>query len=163
MPRLGAVAEQAPVDALVLVEEFECDAPTLWDAWTDARALVQWFGPPDWPAIEFTSDFRIGGRWHATLRSPADGTLLQQAGEYLSIDAPRLLRFSFRWLSDHHEDGPGVPTIVEVRLTPITGERTRLELRHLNLASDRSTRGHRDGWRGTLQRLLRYLEDRPRT
>ena len=49
----------------------------------------RWWGAAEvYRQTDWTSDIRVGGRWHVITRT-ADGNLLPAGGEFLEIDAPR--------------------------------------------------------------------------
>ena len=59
--------------------------------------IVRWLGPTTWPAVSCTCDFRVGGRWSATLESTAGQGTYHQFGVYLEIVPEERLVFTFKW------------------------------------------------------------------
>ncbi|HTQ65567.1 MAG TPA: SRPBCC domain-containing protein [Puia sp.] len=49
---------------------FEGPLPLIWQAWTDAEILDQWWAPHPWKAKTINMDFREGGQWFYTMVSP---------------------------------------------------------------------------------------------
>ena len=89
----------------VLVERTcEAEVEDVWDAVTDPERLRRWFLP-------VSGDLRVGGTFQL------EGNA---GGEILTCEAPRLLRVTFG----------SETSIVELRLAPLPGERTALELEH---------------------------------
>jgi uncharacterized protein YndB with AHSA1/START domain len=86
--------------------ERTCDASVedVWDAVTDPDRLRRWFLP-------VSGDLRVGGTFQL------EGNA---GGDILACEAPRLLRVTFG----------GETSVVELRLAPLDGERTALELEH---------------------------------
>ncbi len=58
---------------LTVEQEFEAPLDRVWSAWTDDAKLARWWGPKHWPATSHAFDFRVGGRWHYSMKGP-DGT-----------------------------------------------------------------------------------------
>lgn len=143
-------------NTLRIVRTFPCSRARLWEAWTDWSTALAWWGPVDWPTVDIDADLREGGEWRAELQS-ASGESLHQAGRFLEITPQSRLSFTFRWVSDNHEDGPGVETRVSVDLTEVT-EGTRMEFVQTELASAESVTGHTDGWNSTFDRLTKHIE-----
>jgi uncharacterized protein YndB with AHSA1/START domain len=69
-------------------------------------------------------------------------------GEYLRIDRPRLLEFS--WISNATERQRSVVT---VELRPLNDIETELTLTHKLLPTRKAAREHRDAWSISLDRL----------
>jgi len=49
---------------------FDASLPIVWQAWTDAEILDQWWAPHPWKNKTISMDFREGGRWFYVMRSP---------------------------------------------------------------------------------------------
>jgi uncharacterized protein YndB with AHSA1/START domain len=123
--------------------------------WVEPNELAAWFGPVGFEVTDFTVDPVEGGSWRLGLRSPA-GDPFVVFGEYVAIDPPRRLRFTWRV-----EGAVGAPeaTEVEVTLRPEEGT-TRLSLRQGPFDSTRAREVHRRAWRSTLESLaLKLIED----
>ena len=66
-------------------------------------------------------------------------------GEYLDIEPPHRIRFTWRWESEPADTHPSAPSIVEVTLTP-DGDGTLLRLVHRGIPETRTeTRARRAG------------------
>lgn len=118
-------------------------------AWTDPASLRVWMCPADDIARASAEvDFRVGGAFRIVMHGKeGDYT---QTGEYLEIDSPR--RLVFTWISDF------VPTAeartkVTVTLEPVDGGRTKIVLVHDQLPATGTYDGHRNGWAAILRKL----------
>lgn len=49
---------------------FNAELPLVWEAWTTAEILDQWWAPHPWRAETQSMDFREGGRWFYSMVSP---------------------------------------------------------------------------------------------
>jgi len=115
--------------------------------WTEPTLMREWMTPVG--SCEIDNDLRIGGRLHVVMRG--DGMVIEHDGEYLELDPPR--RLVFTWSSIY--TGPGI-SIVTVELEADGPGATRLRLLHTNL-SDEAARSHRGGWQGRFDRLVGRL------
>jgi uncharacterized protein YndB with AHSA1/START domain len=112
--------------------------------------VFPYFTDPDkmivWKAIQATLDPRPGGifRINVTGRDIA-------RGEYVEIDAPRRVVFTFGWESEGSPLPPGAST-VEVTLVP-DGDGTLLRLVHTGVP-DEIRAGSTEGWDHYLPRLV---------
>jgi uncharacterized protein YndB with AHSA1/START domain len=151
-------SDSASVERPTLRMQRVFDAPRslLWSAWTKPEMIVRWLGPITWPAIGHTSDFRVGGRWSATLESVAGEGTYHQYGVYIEIVPEERLVFTFKW-ADGHEDGTPVDTLVTVVLTDTPGGGTQLDFTHAELKSPLSAERHHYGWTSTFDRLDQWI------
>jgi uncharacterized protein YndB with AHSA1/START domain len=122
----------------------------VFEAWSNAEFVSRWFVvDPTWTA-KATSDFRVGGKYRIEMNR-GDGTIFVAFGEYLEIDPPR--RLVFTWSSAV----PAVQrSIVTIELEPV-GTSTELTLTHELLPDTDEGRAHAIGWDGSLANLERYL------
>lgn len=64
--------------------EFNANLELVWQAWTTAELLDQWWGPKPWRAETKTMDFQEGGFWHYAMVSP-EGEKHWAKASYISI------------------------------------------------------------------------------
>lgn len=125
----------------------------VFDAWLDPKIARRFlFATPTGEMIVCQIDARVGGRFDLTERRPEMGDV-KHAGEYLEIDRPRRLVFTF-----------GVPqfdpamTRVEIDIVP-AGTGCDLTLTHSDVGEDWA-KGTTDGWTKILASLEPALEGR---
>ncbi len=112
---------------------------TVFPYFTDPARYVQWMG------TQAELEPHPGGVYRVTMRGG-----VQASGEFLEVDPPRRLVFSWGWNHDHAV-APG-STRVEVILTAEDGG-TRVVLRHEGLSDAEQRTHHRGGWDLYLGRL----------
>ncbi|MBI3899818.1 MAG: SRPBCC domain-containing protein [Gammaproteobacteria bacterium] len=138
---------------LVLTRQFDAPREQVFRAWTDPKALMQWFAPADsftTPAADV--ELRVGGRYRIDMVS-ADGKHHIVAGEYREVRAPERLVFTWAWASKEPETGD---TLVTVELRDLGG-RTELVLTHERFLTAHARDLHEQGHSGCLDRLQRLL------
>ena len=123
----------------------EAGIETVYRAWTDEAVLREWFGPTEGVEADVELDLRVGGRYRITMGSRTT------RGEYLEIEPPRRLAFTWTW-----DDDPEVETQVTIDLEP-AGEQTRMILRHERLPLEVDCMGFEMGWRRSVARLEALL------
>lgn len=139
---------------LVLTRTFQAPATLVFDAWSDPRHLVHWWGPDDFTLPHCEQDFRVGGRYRFCMRGP-DGSDHWVRGEYTLIDRPH--RLVLTWL---REDGDEIWCDTVVALTfEERGGTTFLTLNQTTFATTDHCEEHRDGWNECLDRLVKYIGD----
>jgi uncharacterized protein YndB with AHSA1/START domain len=110
---------------LRITRRFDASPERVFDAWIDPETARQWlFASPDQDpkARRVELDARVGGKWLMT--NQCEGMELEGIGEYLEIDRPRRLVFTFAI----PQFGPGVDRIV-VEIAP-DGQGCILSLTH---------------------------------
>ena len=120
-------------------------AERVWHAFTDPTALASWLWPERF-ATTAEVDLRVGGRY----RIEGPGAGMAVSGEYVAVEPPRRLVFTWRWEGEPEE------TLVTVELTP-TGATTELVLVHERFADDARRDEHAQGWSDCLDRLPDWL------
>ena len=133
-----------PHDALPIRVERLLPAPMadVYAAWTDPDEMAQWLSPNGHAEVE--ADVRVGGAFRVTM---IEGDFrLEHTGEYLVVDPPR--RLSFTWRSAYTSpDASQVDVVLSAR-----GTKTLLVLSHQRLP-DATRASHEGGWVAILERL----------
>lgn len=123
----------------------------VFDAWSDAERMARWFVVDAGWTAKATNNFHVGGKYRIEMHR-TDGTVFLAHGEYLEIDPPR--RLVFTWSS-------AVPAIersvVTIELSPKGSASTELTLVHDLLPDTDEGRAHSIGWEGSLDNLERHL------
>lgn len=72
---------------MTLVAEFPVTLQRLWDAYTDARQIEQFWGPPEYPATFLRHDVKVGGFSEYYMTGP-EGDTPKGYWEWLDIKEP---------------------------------------------------------------------------
>ena len=72
---------------LIINRAFKAPLEKVWTAWTDSKALDQWWAPKPWKAKTKTQDFKEGGYWLYAMTGP-DGTEVWARIDYITISSP---------------------------------------------------------------------------
>jgi uncharacterized protein YndB with AHSA1/START domain len=75
----------------------------IFRALTDPAELPTWWGPSGFTTPEIRIDLRVGGGYRFGMQPP-DGDLFHLVGEFLEIDAPHRLAYTFRWEDPDPDD-----------------------------------------------------------
>ncbi len=124
------------------VVEVAAPAEKVWRALTDPTELESWWGSAEmYQTFDWKSDLRPGGERSCRARAPGTHEISTVQGEYVAIEPPRLLEFTWRasW------DGGG-ETRVRMELDPVPAG-TRVTVIHSGFGEDaKRTGGYADGW-----------------
>ena len=138
--------ERTVEQALVVRRELEIAArpETVWEFLVDPAKAVRWMG------LDVTLDPRPGGEFRM-LVIPGHSA----SGEYVEVDRPRRLVFTWGWDDADANDPNAVPpgsSTIEIELEP-SGDGTLLRFTHRDLPSAASADSHGHGWDHYLGRL----------
>ena len=125
----------------------------VWRAWTDAKALGQWFRPDASFSIPVAeADVQVGGRFRVLMVN-AKGEEFDLTGVYREVVPARKLVMTWGW----RERQPGHESLVTVTMHPLN-QGTQLELRHEQYVDIDNQPTHEQGWNGALDKLGQHLE-----
>jgi uncharacterized protein YndB with AHSA1/START domain len=141
------------VTSLTLVRRIAARPSIVFAALISPEGISQWWGPDEGPVLICESEARVGGRFRVRFRI-VDGTEHETSGEYLEVDPPKRVVFSWRWLGGQEDPGE---SRVEIELRPIPGG-TELTFNHSSLHDEQSRRSHESGWNGSLDKLVQHFE-----
>jgi uncharacterized protein YndB with AHSA1/START domain len=80
------------VGELTLTRVFDAPRALVFDAWTDAKHMAQWWGPHHFTNPVCEIEARVGGRIAIHMRAP-DGTTHVTQGEFVEFVRPEKLVF----------------------------------------------------------------------
>ncbi|HEY3950885.1 SRPBCC domain-containing protein [Phenylobacterium sp.] len=129
----------------------------VWDAWTDPRQIVKWWGPRDFTLVVQEMDVRPGGAWKSTMIGP-DGAEYRNDCVFAEVERPA--RIAYALIGGRKG---GEPIQMQASWTfEDEGERTRIELRMLFMTAEARRRavelfGFIEGGVQTIARLQAHL------
>jgi uncharacterized protein YndB with AHSA1/START domain len=142
--------EAAPV--LVVRRQIAVPRERVFEAWLDSESLAHWMRPGEFTHATVSVDPRVGGGFRIMMEGRTDdASCNEHRGEYLAIEPPSLL--SFTWISkatDHQ------PTVVTIEFHE-RGTGTELVLTHRRLPP-KAVEGHRKGWTDIVRLLDEALK-----
>jgi uncharacterized protein YndB with AHSA1/START domain len=136
----------ATVPVVRVQRTFNAAPERVFDAWLDANALAQFMRPGDKMGCDAVNDPRVGGKFSITMLG-AEGAIYPHSGEYLTIDRPRKLVFTW-----HSKATAMARTEVTVDLRSVSGGKTELTLTHVGIPQE-EMENHNGGWTAILALL----------
>jgi uncharacterized protein YndB with AHSA1/START domain len=149
MPNETSTSE---IDTEPIVREIDIAAEpeTVFGFFVDPDKLTRWL------AVEATLDPHPGGACHQVHDAGPDRGLFHMRGEFLEVDPPKRVVFSWGFTEPQIGVAPGAST-VEVTLAPV-GDGTRVRLVHRGLPPA-AVGDHSGGWTTMLERLARAVAE----
>lgn len=115
---------------------------------TESAELVKWWGPHGFIIPAADVNLVVGGRYRFRM-TPPDGEPFHLSGEYLEIDPPWRLVYTFNWEEPTPDDAE---TVVDLSLGS-AGTGTRLVLSQGPFRTEERRALHRDGWTESFEKL----------
>ena len=127
-------------------------AELVFAACLDPEKLAEWWGPAGFTSPRVELDVREGGRYRIEMQ-PSDGEAFHLRGEFVEIDPPRRLAYTFEWEEPDPDDRQ---TVVNLSFeNHETG--TKVVLDQGPFATEARRALHETGWTETLERLEQSL------
>jgi uncharacterized protein YndB with AHSA1/START domain len=126
--------------------------PLVFRAHGEQELLAKWWGPKGFSAPRIELDLRVGGRYRIAMQPP-DGAVFHLTGEFLAVDPPASLAYTFRWEEPDPDDRE---TVVMFSLADRRSS-TELTLVQRRFATEARYALHRQGWSESLDRLTELV------
>src|SRR6185436_18725264 len=107
---------------------------------TRPSSLARWWGPRGFTTPEIKLDLRVGGAYRFTMQPPG-GDRFHLSGEFVVVEPPARLAYTFRWDEPTPDDRE---TVVTLSLDAADGA-TDLSLRQGEFSTEERLALHRDG------------------
>ncbi|HEV3158259.1 MAG TPA: SRPBCC domain-containing protein [Candidatus Baltobacteraceae bacterium] len=142
---------------MTIVRIFDAPRPLVFEAFTNPKHLVRWWGPHGFTTPLCEVDVRPGGAIHIDMRGP-DGTIYTMKGAYHEV--VEFERLSWSNVVDDTEGKPSFELLQIIALNDHEGK-TKLTLQVYVLMSTpqaaESLGGMETGWSQSLERLKGLL------
>ena len=157
---VAEVVESAADREIVLTRLFDAPRRMVWEAWTDPKQVVLWFGPMGFSTTIEEMDVRPGGVWKQVMHGP-DGTDYPNKSVFTEVVPYE--RIGYRLTGGKR--GAPVVEFETVVIFSDEGSKTLLTLRMVFASvelRDQNVREYHsiEGGEQTLQRLAEHLSTR---
>jgi uncharacterized protein YndB with AHSA1/START domain len=122
-------------------------------AMTDEAKLARWWGPQGFTTPHVDLDAQPGGSYVIEMQPP-DGAAFHLRGEFLQVESPERLVYTFRWDPPDPDDRE---TLVTLSLAE-RGEQTEVELTQGEFTTEERRALHEGGWADSFERLRSLLD-----
>jgi uncharacterized protein YndB with AHSA1/START domain len=144
---------------IVISRVFDAPLEMVWDAWTDPKQVVQWWGPRGFTTTIHEMDVRPGGAWRQTMHGP-DGANYPGKSVFSEVVKPERIVLT-------HSGGKEGGRVVNFKSTwtfEAEGDQTRVTIRMVFDSAEArgfvaKEHGAIEGGKQTLRRLGEYLRD----
>ncbi len=124
----------------------------VFSACVESTELAAWWGPAGFTSPGIELDVRVGGKYRIAMQPP-EGELFHLRGEFLEIERPRRLSYTFEWEEPDPDDQQTLVTLTfrEAR------RGTELLLEQGPFATQARHDLHHAGWTDSFVRLDQHL------
>jgi uncharacterized protein YndB with AHSA1/START domain len=145
-------------EPLVIERHFDAPRALVFQAWTTAEHIKNWFSPESFTTPEATIDCRPGGAFDVCMEAPG-GQQFWNRGRFIEVIENERLSFE---AGAHVDDSGNAPFAVRTYVTfTDDGDGTVMAVRQEYEIYDESARamigGAPEGWRTTLDKLEREV------
>jgi uncharacterized protein YndB with AHSA1/START domain len=143
---------QVAADELLITRTFDAPPSVLFALWSKAEHFKRWMGPLTFTCTAAEIDFRVGGSYRGTIKSPEHGEN-PFGGVYREIVKNKRIVFTFTWLND----GPSaeIETLVTIDFAEKDGKTVQsFHQRPFRNVERRDS--HIDGWTSAFEKLNDY-------
>jgi uncharacterized protein YndB with AHSA1/START domain len=145
---------------ITITRVFDAPRALVFEAWTDAAQLAQWWGPKGFTNPVCEIDVRVGGAIRIHMRSP-DGQVYPMRGEFREIVAPE--RLVFTNIAVDGADEPIIEGLTTVTFAERGGKTTMTLHTRGRAVVDYAAgylQGMEAGWTGSIDKLQTLLAKR---
>jgi len=143
---------------IVIAREFNAPRELVWEAMTNPKHVVNWWGPRGFTTTIEKMDVRPGGVWKHVMRGP-DGVNYPNRSIFTEVVKPERIVFSH---GGEREGGPGVNFVATWTFDALAASKTKVTIRMIfPSATDRDfvvkEFGAIEGGKQTLMRLGEFM------
>jgi uncharacterized protein YndB with AHSA1/START domain len=143
---------------MVIERVIAAPVAAVWAAWTDPKALPQWWGPEGFSCRTTRIDLRQGGEWVFDMIGP-DGTVYPNHHRYLRHDAMARIDYTLHWGENGPKHADASAMFEDLGGDPGRGTRVTLSMVFATAAEFQTARGFGAVELGleTLGKLARFI------
>ena len=143
---------------IFITREFNAPRELVWEAMTNPKHVVNWWGPRGFSTTIEEMDFRIGGVWKHVMRGP-DGVKYPNQSVFKEIVKPERIVYSH---GGKRENGPGISFESTWSFEALAADKTRVTIRMVFPSAEKRNFvvkefGAIEGGKQTLERLGEHL------
>ena len=160
------VAGERGKEEVLITRLFDAPRELVWQAWTDPKHFMLWWGPKDYRCPYCEMDLRVGGKYLNCMRSP-EGKEYWGTGVLREIVPMERLVFTDSFADEQGNVVPGTyygmsPDFPVEMLVTVTFEdqdgKTKMTLIHAGLPAGPDSEGTHQGWSESFDKLAETLK-----
>ena len=154
-----------PVKEVTFERTYDAPIEKVWQAWTNAGQLKQWWGPNDVSIPECEVDLRVGGRFYIVMEAGEamgeyKGTRWPMEATFTVVEQNAALSYTAKAWTEGAEATTTIDTVTEMTLTTEDGK-TKLNLKsvinHAGPDAQMAVEGMKYGFSQQFDKLDKFL------
>ena len=141
---------------LTIKRVFNAPLELVWEAWSQAEHIVQWWGPKGMKIEVLKHDFRVGGQWQYIMAMP-DGSEFVADGTYSDIVVLEKIISSANFMP--MTEGVEIQALFKAR-----GDKTEFTFNCVHptveYCQQQEKMGFYNGWGSVFDRLAEHLQEK---
>ena len=134
-------------DSMTIRRTIGASRQRVFEAWTEPAHLKNWWrANPKWSTEIAEVDLKVGGKYRLGMRDPEQDGPFVCFGEFVEIDPPEKLVYTWSWEAPGMEVGETLVTVEFIE----KGDATELVLKHERFPDAEAAAKHNEGWSGCL-------------
>lgn len=149
-------------NTIVVERSFEAPLDLVWQAWTDAAILDQWWAPKPYRAETKTMNFSVGGEWIYSMNGP-NGEKNWARSDFKKIEPHKSFTATDYFIDDKGNRLADFPTssdwhVVFDAINNITNVTVTIQFQNLADLEKMMTMGFKDGFAMAHENLDQYIQ-----
>ncbi len=158
----------APLKEITFERTYDASLATVWEAWTNAEMLKQWWGPDNVSIPECEIDVRVGGKFYIVMEAgeamgPYKGTKWPMEAEFTVVEPKSKLSYTAKAWTEGKKEETTIDQTTELTLTEEDGK-TKLKIvaaiHKAGPGAGMATEGMQYGFNQQLEKLNTFLTAR---
>lgn len=153
-----------------LERNYDADLMTVWNAWTKAETIRQWWGPEHTVITDCVVDAKVGGRIFVVMEAGEGmgsykGTRWPMDGTHTTVEEGSLLRYAAKSWTEGEEDGTTIDHINTISFRSVgsvTNVKLHIELLKIGPKAKMAAFGMKWSYKAFLDKLGERLEEQPK-
>ena len=146
-------------DPVIVEGLFRADPARVFRAFTEPEEVSCWFVPNTGELLSVEIDLKVGGKWCFVMERTREKQIHFE-GEYILIDAPNRLEFSWRHVQEFADGTREATDSSKVAVTfTQAGKATEVRLSHEAIKTEDARQGVGGGWNGCFKRLTTFVSN----
>lgn len=155
-----------PVKQVVLERSYDASPEKVWEAWTNAEILKQWWGPDNVFIPECSVDLKVGGKFYIVMEAgegmgPYKGLKWPMDGTYTVIEPfKKLFYTAFAWTEGQQKEETMIDQTTEVTFSDKNGKTkvtVKATIHKVGPGAKMAPEGMQAGFTQQLEKLNKFL------
>ena len=150
---------------ITIVKVYDAPLERVWQAWTDPKELMQWWGPDNVTIPECEVDLKVGGKFYIVMEAggamgPYKGTKWPMLAQFTAIEPNSKISYSAQAWTEGMKEDTLIDQTTEIVMTE-EGGKTKVEIKAAILKTGpkagMAVQGMEAGFTQQLEKLTTFL------